>query len=82
MGCGVGAKIGYNDAGSKPRRLDSRCRFYDNGTFKFSIVLNLFVFLTLPKILSLGKMQASLLLPSLIRIFDSVLDTFASAMLK
>ena len=45
-------------------------------------VLDLFVSLASPKILSLGKMQASLLLPSLIRIFDSVLDTFASAMLK
>ena len=45
-------------------------------------VLGLFVSLASPKILPLGKMQASLLLPSLNRIFDSVLDTFASAMLK
>ena len=42
----------------------------------------LFVSLVSPKILPLGKMQSSLLLPSLIRIFDSVLDTSASAMLK
>ena len=42
----------------------------------------LFVHWLAPKILSLGKMQASLLLPSLIRIFGSALDTSASGMLK
>ncbi len=45
-------------------------------------VLDLFVFWLCPRYSPLGKMQASLLLPSLIRIFDSVLDTSASAMLK
>jgi hypothetical protein len=38
--------------------------------------------LAAPKLLPLGKMQASLLLPSLIRTFGSALDTSASGMLK
>ena len=42
---------------------------------KDTVSADYFVSLTLPKILPLGKMRMNLLLPSLIRIFNSVLDT-------